>query len=111
MFEILKTRLLGRTISKNTAKNRLQMVLVQDRSGLSSNEMDLFKRDLLEVISKYFVLEAKSLQVEWQRSDSVTALVINTPVTGKQAGESKPVSAKKSRATANAAAAASGAGS
>lgn len=65
------------------------MVLVQDRSGLSSKEMDFFKQDLLEVISRYFVLEAKHLQVEWQRSDSVTALVINTPVTGRNGPQPK----------------------
>lgn len=69
--------------SKRTAKNRLQMVLVQDRSGLSSQEMDFFRKDLMEVISKYFVLEAKSLEIEWQRTDSHTALLINTPVAGR----------------------------
>ncbi len=65
------------------------MVLVQDRTGLSSKEMDFFKQDLLDVIAKYFVLETKSLQVEWQRSDNSTALVINTPVTGRSNPERK----------------------
>ena len=59
------------------------MVLVQDRSGLTSQDMDLFKKDLLEVISKYFTIENKSLQVEWERNDNETALVINTPVVGR----------------------------
>ena len=59
------------------------MVLVQDRSGLSPTEMELFKKDLMDVISKYFLIENKHLEVEWKRSSSETALVINTPVTGR----------------------------
>ncbi|MBL7661118.1 cell division topological specificity factor MinE [bacterium] len=66
--------------SKTTAKNRLQMVLVQDRSGLSPQDMDFFKKDLLDVISKYFVLERKNVEIEWQRENNSTALLINTPV-------------------------------
>lgn len=76
-------KLFGNRFSHQTAKNRLQMVLVQDRSGLTSQDMDLFKKDLLEVISKYFSIEQKSLQVEWERNDNETALVINTPVVGR----------------------------
>lgn len=70
--------------SKNTAKNRLQMVLVQDRSGLTSQDMDNFKKDLLSVIARYFVVNQQEIEVEWQREDNCTALIINTPVTGKR---------------------------
>ncbi len=83
MIKSLASRLFGKGHSNRTAKNRLQMVLVQDRSGLTSTEMELFKKDLLDVISKYFAIETKDVDVEWKRSDSETALVINTPVTGK----------------------------
>jgi len=73
----------GDGVSKSSAKNRLQMVLIQDRSGMTAQDMDAFKSDLLDVISKYFVLERKQLEVEWQRSDNSTALIINTPVMGR----------------------------
>lgn len=69
-----------RKFSKDTAKNRLQMVLVQDRSGLSADEMDSFREDLLGVIGKYFVLERKDLDIDWQRSESTVAMIINTPI-------------------------------
>jgi cell division topological specificity factor len=83
MIKNLTARLFGTKLSNVAAKNRLQMVLVQDRSGLTSIEMELFKKDLLGVISKYFVIENKSLDVEWKRTDSETELVINTPINGK----------------------------
>jgi len=89
VLQLIKERLLGRTFSKQTAKNRLQMVLVQDRSGLNPQEMDLFRKDLLEVISRYFMVEKKELEIEWQRNDCSTALLINTPVVGRKAEKKK----------------------
>jgi cell division topological specificity factor len=83
MFEALRKKIFHNSFSKQTAKNRLQMVLVQDRSGLTTEEMELFRKDLLEVISKYFDLHKRDLDIEWQRSDSETALIINTPVVGR----------------------------
>lgn len=83
MIRNITSRIFGKNSSKGTAKNRLQMVLVQDRSGLTTGEMEMFKKDLLDVISKYFMIQTKHLDVAWERSDSETALVINTPVTGR----------------------------
>ena len=75
--------LFKKRFSHNTAKNRLQMVLVQDRSGLSNDEMNDFKKDLLDVISKYFVLENTAVDINWERENQATALVINTPIMGR----------------------------
>jgi cell division topological specificity factor len=93
VFDGLVTKLFGRNLSKQTARNRLQMVLVQDRSGLTSQEMDFFRKDILEVLSKYFVLERKGVEIEWQRSDNTTALLINTPVVGRTREASKAAAA------------------
>jgi len=50
---------------------------------MSSQEMEMFRKELLDVIRKYFVIESKSLDVNWERNEEETALVINTPVTGR----------------------------
>ena len=92
MLQGLKDLFLGRPVSKQTAKNRLQMVLVQDRSGLTPQEMELFRKDLMEVISRYFMVEKKQVDIEWQRHDNATALIINTPVVGRKS-EMKKVAA------------------
>ena len=83
MLEAFIKKLFGNTNSKQIAKNRLQMVLVQDRSGLTSEEMESFRKDLLEVISRYFSLEKRSVEIEWHRTESETALMINTPVVSR----------------------------
>ena len=62
------------------AKNRLQMVLIQDRSGLSSQEMEKFRADLMKVISTYFDTRQSNIDIQWDRKDGSTALIINTPV-------------------------------
>ncbi len=89
MLNNLKSIIWGKRFTNNTAKNRLQMVLVQDRSGLSSKDMDYFKKDLMDVISKYFVVETNTLQIEWKRSDAATALVINTPIAVRAKSDAK----------------------
>ena len=83
MFENLKSKIFNHRFSNSKAKNRLQMVLVQDRSGLSPQDMEVFKKDLIEVINRYFELEHNELEVEWQRNEASTALIINTPVSSR----------------------------
>lgn len=83
MFGLFKNGIFGRSSSKGEAKNRLEMVLVQDRSGLSANDMEVFQKEILSVITKFFVLEKKGLEIEWKRADGSTALVINTPIHGR----------------------------
>ena len=93
MFNLLRDTIFGRAGSKNTAKNRLQMVLIQDRSGLNPQEMDLFRKELIEVISKYFLVDKKQLDIEWERNDFTTALLINTPVIGRKSELKQPIAA------------------
>lgn len=69
--------------SKGNARSRLEVVLVQDRSGLSSKDMKKFKKELLAVMQQYFVIEKKDLDIEWQREGNNTALVVNTALRTK----------------------------
>lgn len=80
VFKNLTQRFFANRFSQQLAKNRLQMVLVQDRSGLTPQEMELFRNDLLDVFAKYFLLERKSIDIDWERAENSIALVINTPV-------------------------------
>ncbi len=80
MFNRILNKIFSRSFSKYEAKNRLKIVLTQDRTGLSSNDMETFRRDLLKVISTYFVIESNRLDIEWDKKGDATTLVINTPV-------------------------------
>lgn len=81
MFAGLKEILFGnKKSSKSLAKSRLQFVLVQDRTGLSTDELASFKREMLDVIEKYFVVDEKGFDLSYEREAELTTLVINSPV-------------------------------
>ncbi len=74
-------RLLGTSDnSKDRAKERLRLVLVQDRALLSPGLLDKLKEDIVEVLSKYMEIDEESLEVNLDNSDESVALVANIPV-------------------------------
>ncbi len=50
--------------SGNVAKDRLKLVLVSDRANCSSEMMEMMKRDIIEVISRYMDIDAEALDVK-----------------------------------------------
>lgn len=87
--------------SKSLAKSRLHFVLVQDRAGLTNEEMIQFKKELVEVVERYFVIDKQGFDINYQREKETTTLVINSPVlvrrqdsvkgeVGSRSGKRKP---------------------
>lgn len=66
--------------SKDTAKERLRLVLVQDRAMLSPGLLESLKEDLIEVLQKYMDIDEEHLEVNLDNSDESVALVANIPV-------------------------------
>ncbi|MCG8515600.1 MAG: cell division topological specificity factor MinE [Halanaerobiales bacterium] len=66
--------------SKNIAKERLQFILIQDRIKLSPGEMDLLKKELLDVLAKYINVDEKNIRMDIDRHDGMMALVANFPI-------------------------------
>ena len=64
------------------ARQRLQIVLVQDRIGLSPEMLDSLKGDLMEVISRYVVIDWSAAEIEVKRTSGEVVLVSNIPITG-----------------------------
>jgi cell division topological specificity factor len=70
--------------SSSVAKNRLQFVLVQDRAGLSNEEIAKFKSELILVIEKYFEVDKTAFDISYRRDSDMTTLQINSPVLVKR---------------------------
>ncbi len=49
--------------SKNTAKERLHLVLMQDRANVSADFLELMKQEIIEVIKKYIEVEEAAIDV------------------------------------------------
>ncbi len=80
----LFNRLLGRnkSSSRDVAKNRLQLVLVQDRVNLPPEKMDALKDELIELISKYVEIEKDGIDISLTKSGRHSRLTADIPVVG-----------------------------
>jgi cell division topological specificity factor len=63
----------GRRSSSEVAKERLQLVLVHDRSDLTPEQVQSMKEEILEVIARYvdFDREAVEINLMSQNRDSI----------------------------------------
>ncbi|MCD8020611.1 MAG: cell division topological specificity factor MinE [Clostridiales bacterium] len=72
--------------SGNTAKDRLKLVLVSDRSNCSPETMEMIKNDIIEVISKYMEIDTQGLDIQITQPESEEgngtdpALYANIPI-------------------------------
>jgi len=68
------------TASKKVAKERLRLVLVHDRVGVSPHLLEALKEDLIKVISEYLEIDQAGLEVTLSRNEDTVALVANIPI-------------------------------
>ncbi len=82
MFSWLKR---GRT--KETLKDRLELVLAYDRAQIPPGKVEALRNDLLEVVRRYFPTGQSSIEIE-QRGDMVV-LLANIPIDENAPGRPK----------------------
>ena len=70
----------GSESSSDVARNRLRMVLIQDRIDLSPEKMEQMKREIWEVVSRYMVVDDDFMEFEVRRLDELIMLVSNIEV-------------------------------
>lgn len=72
--------------SKDTAKERLHLVLMQDRANVSADFLELMKQEIIEVIKKYIDVDENSIDVRLTNKDNgdgttgAPALYANIPI-------------------------------
>ncbi len=81
-------RLLGRTTagSANTAKERLQLVLIHDRTDISQAVMDQIKDEIIAVISKHVSIDRTGVDVNLSQTNRQNKLIINIPLLAAMSG-------------------------
>ena len=77
-------RLLGRgePSSRDIAKDRLRLVLVQDRVNLSAEKMTELRDELIKVISKYVEIDRDGMEISLTQNARQSRLTANIPVLG-----------------------------
>ena len=72
--------------SRETAKERLHLVLMQDRANVSADFLELMKQEIIEVIKKYIDVDESAIDVRLtnkENSDGTNgapALYANIPI-------------------------------
>ena len=69
--------------SENTsecATNRLQVILMHDRTKLDPLIMNKMREELIEVFSKYVVINKEELEIGLQNDGDAVALMLNIPI-------------------------------
>ena len=72
--------------SKDTAKERLHLVLMQDRANVSADFLELMKQEIIEVIKKYIDVDESAIDVRLTNKENedgtngAPALYANIPI-------------------------------
>ena len=70
----------GTGASGASARNRLKLVLMHDRTQLSPAMMEKMRDELVEVISRYVEIDREALDINFESESNTIALVANIPV-------------------------------
>lgn len=63
IFKKAKKKELLKNNSKDKAKERLHLVLMQDRANVSADFLDLMRKEIIEVIKKYIDIDEEAMDV------------------------------------------------
>ena len=86
MLDFLRWLLNQRELSKDqertgeTARQRRQLVLIQDRLDLPADKMEAMKQEIREVVSRYLVVDDEFMDFEIRQLDELMVLASNIEV-------------------------------
>lgn len=66
--------------SKDTACNRLRVVLMQDRTNLNPQLLERMRTELIELLSKYVEMDKEALELNFEQEGEQMALMLSIPV-------------------------------
>ena len=66
--------------AKETACNRLRVVLMQDRTNLTPELMERMRKELVELLSKYVEMDKEALELNLEQDGDQVALMLSIPV-------------------------------
>ena len=84
-------KLFGRKSSADSAKERLQLVLIHDRTDMTPAELDSLRDDLIATISQHVSIDEDNVQIDVEHDGRSQRLVADIPL--------KAVKRRRSRRT------------
>ena len=72
--------LFGKKSSADNAKERLQLVLIHDRTDLTPAELDSLRDDLIATISRHVEIDAQAVQIDVEHDGRSQRLIADIPL-------------------------------
>lgn len=82
MTQLLRRLLQNKNKSATQAKERLQLVLVHDRTNLTTASLENLKDELIEVISRHIEIDPSAVKIEMNKDGRQQRLVADIPILG-----------------------------
>ena len=79
MFGFLDRFLSRGEASRETARNRLKLVLLQDRSVIPAAVLEQIRLEVLAVLQRYVEIDQRALELNFERSEGSVALLASVP--------------------------------
>jgi cell division topological specificity factor len=70
----------GKAKSANSAKERLKLVLIHDRTDISAKDLEDMKNELLKVISRYIDIDPDTVRIDMQQEGREQRLIADIPL-------------------------------
>lgn len=72
--------------SGKVARDRLKVVLIDDRASVSPEVMEHLRHDILDVVGRYLDINPEEMDISLANDEDSVALVANIPVTNLRHG-------------------------
>jgi cell division topological specificity factor len=79
-WEEVEMNFFTRKRSASSAKERLQLVLVHDRTDLTPGQLESLKDELIKAISKYIEIDPEAVSIELEKDGREQRLVADIPL-------------------------------
>ncbi len=77
------SRLLGRDRkSASQAKERLHLVLIHDRTNLTTSTLETMKDEIIGVISRHIDIDSRAVRIEMNKDGRQQRLIAEIPIRG-----------------------------
>ena len=82
ILELLNRLFSWRTSGKSgeDARQRLKFILAHDRAGISDDTLELMRKEILEVVSRYVDIDPQEMEFSLESDQRMTALIANVPI-------------------------------
>jgi cell division topological specificity factor len=73
-------KIFGKKSSADSAKERLQLVLIHDRTDLTPAELDSLRDDLIATISRHVAIDEQSVMIDVEHDGRSQRLIADIPL-------------------------------